>query len=59
MSFENLLRMRPNGVVSKNVIGKRNTFEISTVCIPFAATIVPSENIIDMKNCDATDRCVD
>lgn len=54
MSFENLLSIRPNGVVSKKVNGKRITLCIRAVCMAFAAAIVPSENIMAIINCDIT-----
>lgn len=48
------LRILPRGVVSKKVIGKRITLTRSDVCKILAAKIVPSENVIDIMNCETT-----
>ena len=56
-SFEKRLRMRPSGVTSKNVMGSRITAHKRMVCIPLAAAMVPSENVIDTMNCDRTEMC--
>lgn len=53
-SLLNLLRILPNGVVSKKTNGKRMTLWMRAVCIAFAAAIVPSENIMAIINCDIT-----
>lgn len=53
-AFEKRFRILPSGVMSKNVIGKRRTAFMRIECIPFAAAIVPSENVIDTMNCDTT-----
>lgn len=53
-SFEKRLRIRPSGVMSKNVIGSRMTALSRMECIPLAAAIVPSENVNDTMNCATT-----
>ena len=40
--------------MSKKVIGKRITLTRSDVCKILAAKIVPSENVIDIMNCETT-----
>ncbi|CRL00441.1 CLUMA_CG013704, isoform A [Clunio marinus] len=55
-SFENRFNIRPSGVTSKNVIGKRRTALSKIECIPFAAAIVPSENVSDTMNCATTEK---
>lgn len=53
-SLEKRLMILPSGVMSKNVIGKRKTALRRMECIPFAAAIVPSENVNDTMNCATT-----
>ncbi len=40
--------------MSKNVIGKRITLARSVVCNKLAAKIEPSENVMDIMNCERT-----
>lgn len=53
-SLEKRLSTRPIGVTSKNDIARRIIFDNSSVCIIFAAAMVPSENVIETINCDTT-----
>lgn len=49
-SFENLLRIRPSGVVSKNDIGSRNTLRNNLLCKSRAARRHPNAKITDVAN---------
>lgn len=53
-SFAKRFKILPSGVTSKNVIGRRRTALNNMECIPFAAAIVPSENVIDTMHCART-----
>lgn len=56
MSLENLFKILPNGVVSKNFIGLLTIFKRRSLWIVFAAIMLPKATDKDIPRTDKTDR---